>query len=169
MAKPTYVTGDVPPALDFNEWFVGVNFARKVSNQPIVASTTLVNDNALVVSVLANAIYVVDCVIKYDAPQAGDFKIGWTAPSGATFEYGCSGQNTGSTDYTGDQTAQFSLAATPGFGGISAGVTNQAVIIKGLLITSGTAGSLQLQVAQNSASGTTTVQAGSFLDLCRRS
>ena len=120
---------------------------------------TLQNDDALFLSLLANAVYKWELWLNYEGGTTGssDLKVGWTVPSGATLK--------GSADYTtsGAVVEVYWTNATtlaPG--------TNGAAAIRGFnargTIATTTAGTLQLQWCQNTGSAVnTTVHAGSIL------
>lgn len=164
MAKPTFATNDVPSATDFNEWLVNVNFARKTSNESVTNSTTNQADDQLFVPVQANAIYVVQLVVKYSAATAADLKLLFRVPSGGSFE----GMGTTLVSSAGSQqdlqSMPYALTSEVwgGLGGDSWGR------VDGMLITAGTAGDFAVDWAQNASSGTATIiKAGSFLELRR--
>lgn len=135
--------------------------AYKSTNQSVTSSATLVNDGALAVELQANAVYSFVLVLGYNgASGAGNLKLGWSLPSGASMGYSLYGNNTSgnATDgpwYTG--------SSNPALGTSGTG-TNLGTVLQGTVATSSTPGPLQLQWAQNSSNGTaTTVLAGSVL------
>jgi hypothetical protein len=143
-------------------------FALKTSDESVASSTTLQNDDQLVLSVAANAKYRMIGYIVYDgaADPAGGLKLQFTGPSGATMPWTNFGANiSGASQYNVvvEQLAAASPRSVP---------TNNGVLMscapKGLLVVSSTAGSLQLKWAQNSSSATATVvKANSWLELVR--
>ena len=161
MAVPTWVPGQVLAAADVNNWFVPL-VAYKTSNQSVTSSTTLVNDNALSLAVAANAVYRMELGMTYTADTAGDIKIAWTTPASSTIAQAvCMGLSTTAATSSDDFTVGASSA--PPFGGIGAG-SPAATLYIFIFTTAGTAGTLQLQWAQNTSSATaTTVQTGSYL------
>src|SRR5215472_12558663 len=144
-----------------NAWTVPLA-AYRTSTQSVTSSTTLVNDTQLSVAVAANAVYRVELGMTYTADTAGDIKLGWTTPAGATIATAVTvGLSLTAAAATDDVTV--GASSTPVFGGIGAGA-NAALQYIFILTTSSTAGTLQLQWAQNSSSATaTTVNAGSYL------
>jgi hypothetical protein len=162
MAVPIFSTGDVPTATQVNDWFVNILFARKTSDETISSSTTLHNDTQLFVSVKANAVYHVILELRELAQPADDFKIGFTGPAGYAFTGGVRGPEGNATTLLNTYTSEI-LSGTPlAFGGIAS--NNLVISIQGLLITSGTAGTFQLQWAQNASSASgTTLKANSFM------
>lgn len=157
MTKPTYVTGDVPTASEINEWFVGVNFARKSSTESVTSSTTLQDDDDLSVAVLANGVYVVECHVFYDAATAGDLKLGWSYPAAATGTFTALGLSPSPAppSSSDDVTATADIATAFNLGGAGTGTTLSA-FIKGLLVVSSTAGNFRVQWSQVSSTGTAT-------------
>lgn len=168
MTKPTFATNDVPTASQVNEWFVNVNYARKTVSEDVTSSTVLQNDDELFVSVAANAVYIVENLLHFDGDVGGDLKIQYSAPAGASMRYWGSSLDAAATTYAGDQSSSYDLTtATVGSGAIGVG-TMVSWFIKGLLITSGTAGTLRLQWAQRTAFATRTrIFDGSYLCLQR--
>ena len=167
MAAPVYATGDVPSASAVNQWFVNVTAAYKTATESVTSSTTLQDDDDLHVTVDASTVYDVSLVMFYDAATAGDIKVGFTYPASATGTFIATGIDPAGSSSAGDVTASADIATAFNFGGIGTGTT-VAAHIKGLLTVAGTAGTLQVQWAQVSSSGTATrVFADSYLTLRR--
>lgn len=143
--------------------------ATKSAVESVTNSTTMQNDDELLLAVEANATYSVDLHLFYDAATAGDITIGWAGPSGATMNWGMIGAHvneTSSTTVTNVTMPQFTIGQTNDLGG-GASVATYAVV-HGTLITAGTAGNLNFRWAQRALSGTATnVRAGSQLILKR--
>jgi hypothetical protein len=133
--------------------------AYKAGDQTVSASTTLVNDTALVLPLAANAKYLVQALLYYAADVTGDFKWNFTAPSGATspgVRY--IGLNTSLALQYGNQ----SLGAPGASGGNGTGTVLPADL--SFTVSTTGAGNLTFQFAQNSGGGTsTTIKAGSSL------
>lgn len=166
MAAPIINTGDTPPASQINDWFINVKFARKTADETISSSTTLQNDDDLFVTVAANAVYEFSLELQVLAQPTNDFKLGFTGPAGYSMEYTARGPTTAAAANTDTYTVTGTATDVPAFGGLAG--QDLGVSLRGLVITSGTAGTLQLQWAQNAsgASGTT-VRIGSYLSLRR--
>lgn len=143
--------------------------AVKGSPQSVTSSTTLVNDNDLVLPVVANAIYTVDCVLLYTAGATGLLKLGWAGPTLATLSWAPDGLASSVTaSFTGViNRAQYTIGSFPIIG--AAGVAQPvAARLSGLMRTSATAGSLQFKFAQTvSDANATTILADSFMLLKR--
>lgn len=148
-----------------------VLWARKTTDESLTSSTTLQNDDTLVVPVEAYAVYEFTALVAYTGNTTGDIKIGFTFPSGSCYwagkgpseadsGYGAVGASRHSASF-GDLTG----TATP----YAASTTPLAVLITGVLATDIASGNLQLQWAQNTSNATATVvKAGSFLRAQRR-
>ncbi|MFJ4682064.1 hypothetical protein [Streptomyces sp. NPDC088789] len=145
--------------------------AYKATTESVAASTTLQDDNDLMVAVDINATYAVELILFYDADAtvAGDIKIGWTAPTGAAMNWASHGAAATVTSSTAAgsfniQTRLVNEAVSFG-GGDSVGTL---ALVYGVLTTSTTAGVLQLQWAQDTSNAVpTNVRAGSRLTLRR--
>lgn len=136
--------------------------AVKTATESVTSSTTLQNDDELLLSVLANTTYFVFGLLFYDGATAGDFKFSWTGPSGYAFDFSAPILGTGTTSAVVDGGATntlnmtaFTEADTVGAGAAGAGTTI-AITITGVLIVGGTAGTFQLQWAQFGSSATAT-------------
>ena len=131
----------------------------KAADESLTTDTTLQNDDELVLAVLASRTYLVRLSVAVTTTTAGDFKHAFALPSGATI------QMVGDQHFSGSESAN-----EAGWDGSSKAVasTNGALIalnLVGLLTVDTTAGNLQYQWAQNGSSGTTTVEAGSSLEI----
>ncbi|MFJ8995611.1 hypothetical protein ACIRQH_35050 [Streptomyces sp. NPDC102279] len=152
-----------------------LQYIAKTADETVNSSATLQNDDHLVLPVVANAVYtfVLDLYMSEATDYVGDFKMSFTCPTGATFDMHGAGAHTTdlaspATSSNGEWIAKLatsSAAATLAFG---VGSVLTGVRIFGRLVMSSTAGSFQLQWAQNAsdASGTT-LKAGSFMQMTR--
>jgi hypothetical protein len=152
--------GDFVRASDATELF-----EYKTATESVISSTAFQNDDDLVLAVEANAVYIVEGLLFYDGATAGDLKITWAVPSGASFDYGHMGAATGITAGTANTVDMRQIVETDSLGvGCAGAGTTLAFPFYGILIVDATAGSLQLQWAQFASSGTATrLFAGSFL------
>lgn len=143
----------------------------KAANETVTSSTTFQDDNDLFVSVSANATYEVKLFLLHDsdATAAGDIKIQWTAPAASTMTWGSQGANvstTSSSAVTETNMQSRTISENAGYGGGDS--TGTVAFIQGVLTTSATAGTLQLQWAQNTSNAVaSTVRAGSTLSVRR--
>lgn len=135
--------------------------AYKGSNQSVTSSTTLVSDSALVIPLVADAVYDFELVLGYNgASGAGNIKLAWVLPSGATIGYAIYGNTTSGAATDAPWVTSASAQAL----GTSGTSTPVAAVLSGTVNVGSTAGTMQLQWAQNGSSGTaTTVLAGSVL------
>lgn len=144
-------------------------FARKSASQALTLSnTSLQNVTGLVSSLPATGVFGFTGTVFYDTSATADLKLAFTIPAGATMEWGLMGAATaggGSGDGT-FLTATASAAAIPvGGAGVGTGLWAQ---IEGEVNTTGTAGNLQLQAAQNTSDATqSTIHARSRLRVWR--
>lgn len=135
--------------------------ARKVADQTVNNSTTLVNDSDLAIAVLSGAVYQVQGVLVYNSNATADIKVGWTFPGGTNGILAMHGYDSGGTVFMADGR---SLSTVVSFGGFGSDYT---IVVNGV-ITVGANGSFQLQFAQNALNVSNTImRAGSFLSLTR--
>lgn len=109
-------------------------------------------------------------IVFYDSSATADIKFAITIPAGATFLWGAHGLATTATTNTGDIT--LATQATSGtsvgaFAGIGVG-TIVYVTLQGEITMGGTAGSMQLQSAQNTVDATqSTIRSRSYWEAWR--
>lgn len=167
MAVPTWVSGQVLTADDVNNWFIPLA-APKTVDESVTSSTTLQNDDQLVISNIdINTTYLFQCFLLYQGGTGGssDLQITWAVPTGTFLRY--AGAFTGAGAGTSNVGSAFAASdvlnlRTQG-SGVKCGATYQ-----GTLSVGSTAGSLQLRWAQVTSSGTsTTVNKQSIIILTR--
>lgn len=149
-----------------NRYFVQQTSVIKSADETVTSSVTLQNDDHLSVAVLANSQYFVEFFIIYDAIQAADIQIGWSAPSGATFDWTHGGLGTSATTSVGPVSRNYRTLSDVGtIGGPSASSGTNAVIPgEGRLVTVGSSGNLVFRWAQNTSNATgSVVKANSVL------
>lgn len=153
MPVPVWVPGQILAANDINQWMVP-NAVIKAADQSVTSSTTLVNDTALVLPVLANASYIWSCFLDYEggAASSSDLIWEWAVPAGAVMRY-CATfiNNSGNLAQGVEINTATTIAQSNGAGNL------RAVIMQGSLVMSTTAGSMQLQWAQHVSSATATI------------
>lgn len=155
-----FAAGDKPTASQVND--LAPRFVRKTVNESLTTNTTIQNDDELVIAVAASTNYEVDCYLIWNSPAAADFKLQWSTPAGVSGYWTPTTQNLAAgagTVYQG-ALAWATQAQLEGQG------ADTFTRISGVLTTTA-AGNLQLQWAQNAASGTTTVGAHSFIKLTK--
>lgn len=135
--------------------------AVKTANQIISNSTAFANDLQLVVPIpTINSTYAIEATIAYLSTAVADIKFQFTVPAGSGFNFGGYGAAVGGA-LTGD--ANFAWATNVIYGGSG---SDMIAMLQGTLIAGGTAGSLQLQWAQNTLEvSNTTVFMRSWLRL----
>jgi hypothetical protein len=151
-------------------WGAGQQFARKTADETR-ASNTLTNDTHLSVPVAASATYLLESQLFYiSADQAEEFKVDYTFPTGATLSWAGWGLG-GSATVTADHLELVSLLQQTSAGGsLYWGTVNGFVstLIRGVLIVSTTAGTLQCRTAQANNSATlVTIKQDSWLRIQR--
>lgn len=139
--------------------------AVKTADEVVSASTSLQDDDHLVLSVVANGWYEVSLFIDTEGDPAGDLTMGWTIPAGAALSWTENGVSAGNTNNIGSvKLGRNDGATASGVGIIAAG---SVVLPRGILRVSSTAGNIQFRWAQTAAAGTTTIKTGSMLKLTR--
>ena len=142
----------------------GITFVRKTADEGVTSSTTLQNDDHLVVPLDTNAVYQLEGTLYTNTTNAGhDLQIAFTVPTGATMKIAYS------TSRAGAANAQESDVLTSS--GVAGTIIDMAasdlyvVFVRGTVRTSTTAGNLQLQWADDNTGGTQTVtiEADSYL------
>ena len=133
--------------------------AYKAADEIVNNSSTFQNDDDLFLSLEANAVYEGHLHLLYNSGSTPDLKYQFTKPSGCTLvDWSFIGYNTGGT-------------LVYGFGGEAisiAGNGSKLVADAWGLITTTSAGVLQMQWAQNTTNASdSTLMAGSYL-LCQR-
>src|SRR5215472_4166143 len=84
---PTWLTGNVPQASDFNGWFQP-SAAFKPADSPARTTQTLANDPDLQVTFIANAAYLFIGYLLFTADSGGDIQWTFTGfAGGATLRY----------------------------------------------------------------------------------
>ncbi|MFB8101362.1 hypothetical protein ACFC3O_00745 [Streptomyces sp. NPDC056007] len=137
----------------------------KATDEQVVSSTALQDDDHLTVPVTAGGRYAIAAMLAVDGDPAADLLLTIAAPPGSTGYWAPGGITLGVSDGTG------SLRLTryaPGQS-IGVGITTAGLIVAPLgTITAGANGSITIQWAQNVATGVaTTLRAGSWLRLTR--
>lgn len=142
----------------------------KTANTDRSSTTTLADDTDLTVTLEASATYKVEMHLHYAAIDAAKFKTAWTVPSGATGNRSAVGAGSASTDATAATTGRFGVHAftTSVTYGTRSSATNQCFALEEAVVFTSSAGTLALQWAQDSSSGTATrLGAGSYMRVRR--
>ncbi|MFJ9645019.1 hypothetical protein [Streptomyces sp. NPDC101206] len=138
----------------------------KAADESVTSSTTLQDDNHLVLALEASATYVVEGALFYDGQfNAGNLKLTWSLPAGATFYWSAN------APATGGAAAYASNAVTSGtitVGTYGTGGSKTTAQVSATVTTTGTAGNMQLRWAQDASVGiATTIYAKSWLRAIR--
>jgi hypothetical protein len=172
MAAPVFATNDVPTAAQVNDWFVGVNYVEKASDLSRASTVVLTDDPELSLPVVANAKYLMTCLIIFSATSqsAGDLNIGFSVPSGTTILGHATGPPVAGTSAADDITTAFSESGTMSFGVIGIAAPWTTVLLTGRVAVSSTAGTLKIRWSQAFSNATnTTLRVGSSINLDRKS
>ncbi|WP_328860881.1 hypothetical protein [Streptomyces sp. NBC_00306] len=182
LATPkTWVVGEVVDAAELNAEIKAqfqsliddYQLIPKTANETITSSATLQNDNHLLGSMAANAVYLVTVRLAVNGASGGDFKMAWSMPTGTTASQRfCFGPDVSSAASTAGTTVRASGITNGHLVEINYGLFTtgtQSYIEETLRVeTASTAGTCQLRWAQNAISATgTTVEAGSWLEIKR--
>jgi hypothetical protein len=167
MALPTFTAGHEPSADEFA--YLVPQVASKTANETVTNSATLQNDDALFLPVLATVDYALDAFVIFTSGGTPDFKFGWTTPTGAalrvTYTTYSLASPVGTQLVDSRTTIDTASAAVPG-GGTTFTTQSAWIVIHGVYLAGGNAGTLQFQWAQNTADASnTTVYDGSWLRL----
>ena len=145
-----------------------VSVVRKTVDEIVTNSIAVQDDDQLTLAVAANGVYLVDAFLMYDGDTAGDFRVTFSGPSGASMDWTPNGLAT--SQVSGSASIKLERQNLNGESTLGAsGAGSKAVALpRGLLIVGGTAGNLTVRWAQATASATaTTLFANSWLRLTK--
>lgn len=170
MPFKTFNDDEVLTADVVNRYFIQQHSVIKTADETVVNSATAQNDDELFIPVLANTQYFVEFFIIYDAIQAADIKIMFTAPTGATFDWTHGGLGTSATASVGPVSRNYRTLSDVGTigGPSSTSGTNAVIPGEGRLVTGASAGTFRFQFGQNTASATGTVVKANSLLIAQR-
>jgi hypothetical protein len=163
---PTWAAGQRLTAglLTASQWQTIIKTADQNST-----NTTLVNATDMAVPLDANATYIVNLTACYGASTTADIKLNWTLPTGASMQRYTLGAQAGTTDTAATSVVmrrRSSTNSTPG----GDGTGNFTIYMEQIIArTSSTAGSMQLQFAQNAtdSANATVLRADSYIQYIR--
>jgi len=157
-----FAAGDILHADDLNPLF-----AYKTADESVnsgTTGTTLQDDDHLFLSVAANTRYLVECFFAWTSPVAADFKFTFTTPVGVAGMWTALNPTLASA-VSAPYTGSLSWGSTGTFEGFN---LDMFARVNGILVVGGTAGTLRLQWAQNTANASnTTVRQYSWLRLIK--
>ena len=148
----------------------GQVFARKTADTSRASTTTATADPHLSVAMQANATYVIDGFIIYNAGTTGDMGMQFGVPAGATGDWNAVGWGRGAgasvgTDGFTVRLNDNSITQNRTYGGDTTDITAH---VKGIVITAGTAGNLTVDWAQAASDATATIfRTNSWLRIVR--
>jgi hypothetical protein len=159
-ALSDFLAGDEPTAQQIND--VLPRFVTKLADESITNNATPQSDDELFIAVASSTRYWVEMWMVFNSPAANDLKLQWTSPAGVAGWWRPAATNLAAASET---IYQGSLAwGTQAQ--IEGSASDKSISVVGILVTAGTAGTLQLQWAQNTNTGnTTTVKANSVLKI----
>jgi hypothetical protein len=134
---------------------------RKSADESVQNSTTLQNDDHFSFAVGANETWVFEgWIIVFSSTATPDIKLAFTTPAGATLRWSGLGAGNAGTDHE----VISSSGAADSYQITSTGGVRDTILVHGVVSTGATAGTLQLQWAQNTADASTSiVEQGSYL------
>jgi hypothetical protein len=136
--------------VDWNATHIGLTIVRKTADETVNNSTTLQNDDHLLLAIAANEVWLVEAILYYiSAGATPDLKVAWALPTGATGFYLGWGLGYNDAVYIVSQSSTYSLIFGTEW-------TARIAIVKLLVINGATAGNIQLQWAQNTATAENT-------------
>lgn len=168
----TFATDEVLTAANMTTYLAQQAYVVKSADETVTSSTTMQDDNELVIAVSANTKYHVELILIYRALAAADLKLGWSGPASATLAWVADDFISSIAANVGPvaRTLQV-ISGTPSCGGVESvpGTgDNLFALPKGILQVAGTAGSLTFRWAQNTSNATgSVVLTGSTLILTR--
>jgi hypothetical protein len=130
---------------------------EKTSDQSIASSTTLTNDTQLAVSIGANEIWDFEWMLMIAAHVDADAKIAFTFPTGGTVALTGSGFDAAGTFGRFRHTTTTSPTTATSISGTGDYAVPDATVLTGTFTNGGTAGTLQLQWAQNTSNASATI------------
>lgn len=174
MPYKNFVDGSLLTAADVNRYWLQQVHIFKTVDEQVVNSAVLQDDDELVLPLLANTDYWLECFIKYGAHTTMDFRVMVSVPAGTTIDLLHNGLIT--SHATGDgidavSRARMQVGSSGGTpGGRDASNTPTLICpLEGRVIVAGTAGNITLRWAQSTAAAGsgTVVRAGSVMILQR--
>lgn len=126
----------------------------KSADQTISSQTTFVNDADMRIAMAATAIYQFQSYLRYSSPTGADFKVSMSVPSGAFARYQALRVRASDGAWAGN--ADLTASSSVDCQGSGVGTIVDVSLI-GVAYTTGTAGNLICQWAQNTSNTGSTV------------
>jgi len=153
-----FAAGEAPSATKFEALVPKI--VAKVADETVNNSSAMQNDNELFIAVAASKKYRLLSRIIYNSNSTADMKFQFTYPVGLTATYSLLCVGSGLATWAVYEQYETGVGIVEGAG------ADRSIIINGTVAVGGTAGTLQLQWAQNTANlSNTVVKAGSYLEL----
>jgi len=135
---------------------VTVIYARSTGNETVNTSSTLQDDDQLVIALAASTNYAFQCYISYNSGTTPDIKFAFTVPSGATIRWGAPSAR---FEPTGTASVSTSVTASGSSLGFTGDASNDLdVLLTGTVANSTNAGNLTLQWAQQTSTASDTIR-----------
>lgn len=146
----------------------GPRYVVASSDESVTSNTTPQNDDALLFSADASAVYVIDVYANFTASTDNgiDVTMSWSIPASATITWSAQGYPaTATTINEARHYTRYRAVTATGAGVLStATIDASPVHVTAILRTAGTAGTVNFQFAQGTSSGTAVVRkADSYL------
>lgn len=174
MPFKNFIDGSRLDDTDLNRYWLQQAHVIKSADESVTNSTTMQDDNHLVLPLLANNEYWLECFIIYGANATADIRIDFTIPAGTTHDFTHGGIRLGHNTADGFDNisrSRFQEISTQGtVGGFHATANTDLGVIplEGKIVVGGTAGNIQFQWAQNTANATATVVKANSLMVLQR-
>jgi hypothetical protein len=155
-------------AVDANRYWLQQDWVIKPSDESVVSSITVQNDDHLFLSLAANTQYWFETFIIYDGHLDGGFRLNWTIPASAAIHWTHGGLRASAGTSVGEvsRTAFTDTVNPAQIGCVTGSVTT--VVGEGRITTAGTAGTMRARWAQLTSHATATrVLTGSALLVTR--
>jgi hypothetical protein len=152
--------------VDADSHHFGPVAAHKTVDESVTSSTTLQDDDDLAFTVQADETWVWEAVLYVVGSTAGDIRVAFTVPAGATLQWGAPGSAAIAATASGaaEEVNNNVVTASGTFENYGTFAGRSAILVRGLVVVGSTAGTVQLQWTQNASNATaTTVKAGSHL------
>ena len=121
---------------------------RKTADETVNNSAILQNDDHLFMAVAANEVWAFECVVLFSsATTTPDLRVAFTVPTGATLAWAPAPHSTAADAFTTSIVTTASGSSLV----VGAGASARLLLIKGIVRNGATAGNLQFQWSQNSA------------------
>lgn len=154
----TFTAGQKLRASEINDLINAVDY---VNTDLSVTSSTALASSDIAVALEANTTYVLDGFIAYNAGATGDFKIALNGPTGATGSWAAMGLATSTTASVGSingvRLDAFTDTQVLSLGGSDSLGSALYALLRGVITTGATSGSLVLRYAQNTSNGTASI------------